>query len=316
AYTALKGRKGTVGVYNYRTGEILCMVSSPSFDPHNPAVVDKNPERYEGVYINRFLSAAYTPGSVFKLVTSAAIIDNLENIDAIVYHCDGKVIIKGVMVTCPSPHGNVTFEQALAHSCNVAFAEATQSLGAEKLQEYSDMAGFNSSLQVDGIKTVPGRVNVVNASGGDLAWAGIGQYNNTANPLNFLAYVGSIGNEGILIPPRILKGNFLTDLLRPITGKKRILSEETANKLGTMMRKNVLNNYGEGKYQGLQLCAKSGTAQVGEDKAPHAWFVGYLDREDYPLAFVVVVENGGSGSNVAGPIASTVLKAAVKNFKE
>ncbi|MDD3169993.1 MAG: penicillin-binding transpeptidase domain-containing protein, partial [Eubacteriales bacterium] len=88
AYQAMNGRKGTVGVYNYKTGEILCMVSLPTFDPENRPDVEGNPDQYEGVYINRLLSAAYTPGSVFKLVTAAAAIDHLENIDTKVYHCE------------------------------------------------------------------------------------------------------------------------------------------------------------------------------------------------------------------------------------
>ena len=72
ALAALDGRKGTVGVYNYKTGEILCAVSSPTYDPDDVPDVEGNPETYEGVYVNRFLHATYTPGSVFKLVTAAA----------------------------------------------------------------------------------------------------------------------------------------------------------------------------------------------------------------------------------------------------
>ena len=314
AYNALYGRKGTVGVYNYKTGEILCMVSTPSFDPQYPPDINKDPERYEGVYINRFLSAAYTPGSVFKLVTAAAAIDKLPNIDSEVYHCDGKTIFAGEAVTCPSPHGDVNLEEALAKSCNVAFAHITLALGADTLQEYAEKAGFNSSLEVNKIKTRIGRVNVKGAKGGDLAWAGIGQYSDTANPLTLMAYAGAIANDGVRITPRILKPGLLSKLVGPIARKDRILSAETAASLGSMMRNNVHKTYGEGYYRGLELCAKSGTAQVGGDKAPHSWFVGYMDRDDCPLAFVVVVENGGGGSRVAGPIAGTVLRSAVSRL--
>ena len=89
AYKALNGRKGTVGVYNYRNGEILCMVSNPSFDPQYPPDVESDTEKYKGVFLNRLLSAAYTPGSVFKLVTAAAAIENIEDIEHKVYQCDG-----------------------------------------------------------------------------------------------------------------------------------------------------------------------------------------------------------------------------------
>ncbi len=314
AYNALAGRKGTVGVINYETGEILCMVSTPSFDPQYPPDIENDPERYEGVYINRFLSAAYTPGSVFKLVTAAAAIDTLENIDTEVYQCNGETVIDGELVTCPSAHGEVDLKEALAKSCNVAFARITLAVGADTLQQYAEKAGFNSSLEVNHIKTRIGRVEVKNARGGDLAWAGIGQYSDTANPLSFLAYVGAIANDGVRVSPRIIKDNLLSRLIRSIGGKDRILTVETAARLESMMRNNVLETYGEGNYSGLQLCAKSGTAQVGEGKEPHAWFAGYMDREDCPLAFVVVVENGGGGSRVAGPVARKVLQSAVSRY--
>jgi peptidoglycan glycosyltransferase len=313
AYDALNGRKGTVGVYNYKTGEIICMVSSPSFDPKNPPDVAANPEKYEGVYINRLLSAAYTPGSVFKLVTAAAAIDNLPDINTKVYHCKGQEIINGNKVTCLKAHGTVNLEEALAKSCNISFAHISLELGGRKLQEYADKAGFNSSLEVDHINTAAGKVTVADATGGDLAWAGIGQYSDTANPLNFMAYVGSIANDGVRITPRLIKSQTGFDSVLPSSGvqKKRILSEATAKTLGAMMRNNVVSEYGERNFKGLELCAKSGTAEVGGNQKPHSWFVGYLDREDYPLAFVVVVENGGTGSKVAGSVAARVLKEAV-----
>ncbi len=104
AYKAMNGKKGTVGVYNYKTGEILCMVSLPSFDPAKRPDVESTPDKYEGVFINRLLSAAYTPGSVFKLVTAAAAVDRLPDIGSKTYHCEGETIIEGARVTCPSRH--------------------------------------------------------------------------------------------------------------------------------------------------------------------------------------------------------------------
>ncbi len=315
AYQAMNGRKGTVGVYNYKTGEILCMVSLPTFDPENRPDVDASPEKYEGVYINRLLSGIYTPGSVFKLITAAAALDHIEDIDNMVYTCEGKRLIEGIEVTCPEAHGNVTLKQALAQSCNTTFAEISLELGGKTLQNYAEKIGMVSSLKVDSIGTAKGRVNVSEAEGGDLAWAGIGQYSNMVNPLNFMAYGGAIANDGVRITPKLLKTQGYTALL-PGSGiqEKRILSVETAEKLGAMMRSNVEEIYGESRFKGLELCAKSGTAQVGGDKKPHSWFAGYLDREDCPIAFVVVVENGGSGNKVAGGVAEKVLKATAKKM--
>lgn len=312
AYNALNGRKGAVGVYNYKTGEIICMVSSPSFDPENPPDVSKDSEKYSGVYLNRLLSAVYTPGSVFKLITAEAAIDNIANITDAVYHCEGEIEINGVMVTCPSKHGDVTLEKALAHSCNVAFGQIALELGGKTLQQYAEKAGFNKELKIDGIDIAKGTAEISDAEGGDLAWAGIGQYTLTANPLKMMAYAGAIANGGIGVQPRLIYKDD-NSLIPNLSLNKRVLNEDTAQTLGKMMRNAVITSYGEDNYKGLNLCAKSGTAEVGEDKRPHSWFVGYMEREDYPLAFVVVVENGGSGSKVAGQVASTVLKKAVSN---
>lgn len=318
AYELLNGRKGAVGVYNYKTGEIIAMASSPSFDPQNPVNIEENPEKYEGVYINRFLSAAFTPGSVFKLVTAAAAIDNIDDIESRVFHCDGKYDINVDIVTCPLVHGDVNFHDALAVSCNGAFAEMSLELGGELLQKYAEIVGFNSSLKVDGIETAKGMINAENATGADLAWAGIGQYTDMANPLNFMAYVGAIANDGVMVYPKIIKNNNVTSLIKHylVSREKRILSYDTAVKLQGMMRNNVTAVYGEQNYKGLDLAAKSGTAEVGEGKTPHSWFVGFMDREDCPLAFVVIIENGGIGSRAAGYVAGKVLRSAMEAMVE
>lgn len=301
AYKQLNGRKGAIGIYNYKTGEILVMTSSPSFDPQSPPNIDENPEKYEGVYINRFLSASYTPGSIFKLVTAAAAIENIDDIDNMNFHCDAEYLVDGNLVTCPRAHGELDFSGALAVSCNGAFAEIALELGGSTLQKYAEIAGFNSNLELDGMKIASSTVNTKNAKGADLAWAGIGQYSNLANPLGYMAFAGAIANDGEMVYPSILGES---------KHSKRILSIDTAQKLKSMMRNNVTSAYGEDKYKGLEMAAKSGTAEVGGDKAPHAWFVGFSEREDLPLAFVVIVENAGYGSQVAGPIAGKLLKAA------
>ena len=125
-------------------------------------------------------------------------------------------------------------EQALAKSCNIAFAHISLELGGRKLQEYAEKAGFNSSLEVDGIKTAVGKVNAADATGGDLAWAGIGQYSDTANPLNFMAYVGAIANDGVRVTPRMIRSQTGFSTIIPTSGaeEKRVLSAETAKTLG------------------------------------------------------------------------------------
>ena len=314
AYRELGGHKGAVGVYNYRTGELICSASAPSFDPHSPPAWEQDPERYEGVFLNRLFSAAYPPGSVFKLVTAAAALEHLPDVENTIYSCSGKMKIKHDQITCLAKHGELILEEALARSCNVAFAQIALELGPERLQQYAEKAGFNSALQVDGIYTAAGKVNLAHADKAELAWAGAGQHTVTANPLNFMAYMGAIGNEGLLVPPTMLAGGGLLSKV-DLKIKKRVLPESTAATLGEMMRNNTLTVYGESRFQGLELCAKSGTAEVGEGKRPHAWFAGFLAREDLPLAFVVVIEEGGSGGKSAAAVASKVLHAAARAAK-
>lgn len=312
ALTALNGRKGTVGVYNYKTGEIICMVSSPTFDPTN--VPDLTDSKYDGAYINRFLYSTYPPGSIFKVVTSAAAIENIPDILTQKFYCNGGTEIDGEEVKCDGVHNNIGFQDALAHSCNAAFANISLEVGPELLTKYAAKA--IASLQFDGISTAAGNYDVSSAANVEVAWSGIGQYTDLINPCAYMAYLGAIANGGVQVLPHIIKKVENTAGITVATGKTRengrIIDEATAETLTIMLHYNVVEIYGQSNYPGTYFCAKSGTAEVGGDAAPNATFTGYLKDEDYPLAFIVIVENGGSGSSVSGKIASTVLTEAMK----
>ena len=119
AYEALSGRRGTVGVYNYNTGEILCMVSSPTYDPTEPP-----DEVEEGTYINRLTGATFAPGSTFKLVTAAAAIEQLDDAYDYEIYCDSFVDYgNDDRVTDVEAHGTVDLEKALEVSCNCYFGK-------------------------------------------------------------------------------------------------------------------------------------------------------------------------------------------------
>ena len=156
AYEALNGHAGTVAVYNYKTGEILCMVSSPSYDPMNvPADLEEN-DRYQGAYLNRFLSSTFVPGSVFKTVTLTAALENLPDAESRTWNCTGSVQIGDETITCSGVHGEQTLKEAFAHSCNVAFAQIAEELGADTLKKYTEKAGLTSACSVDGLPTAKG----------------------------------------------------------------------------------------------------------------------------------------------------------------
>jgi peptidoglycan glycosyltransferase len=317
AYKALDGRSGTVGVYNYKTGEILCMVSSPSYDPANPPTID--PDDTSGVYLNRFLSARLVPGSIFKLVTAAAALEQIPDIDSWTYTCTGELPLGTAetdRVTCPEAHGTVTLKDALAVSCNCAFARLSLILGSETIEDYARKAGLAGSYSVNGIPTAKSTFeftdNEVN-----LAWTGIGQYQDLVNPCAMMVYSGAIAGGGNAAVPRLIDSVKFQNGLPAgffFSAKTGTLIEaDTAATLTEMMHNNVIETYGEDNFPGLDLCAKSGTAEVGASKAPHAWFTGFVRNENCPYAFIVVVENGGSGSRTAGKVANAVLQVLVNN---
>ena len=318
AYQALGNYHGTVGVYNYKTGEILCAVTSPSYDPDNMPDVDADTSgAYDGVYVNRFFQAAYTPGSIFKIVTLAAAIETVPDWESLTFTCEGKTIIGGQEIICEGVHGTITLKQALAHSCNVAFGELAGKVGTKALMEYAEKLGLSESFECDGIPVKAGTVDLKDADAGDLAWAGIGQYTDQVNALTFMRAMGRIAGGGTGAEPylmaKITRGEKTVYEAKTETSS-RALKAETAAKLTEYLRNNVATMYGDWQFGGLNVCAKSGTAEH-EGETADAMFAGFCVDENCPLAFVVFVENGGSGSAVAAPIAAKVLQVCAAELQ-
>lgn len=317
ALKALGSYKGTVGVYNYKTGEVLCMVSSPTFDVNSkPDVEGDTTDKYTGVYLNRFLSSSYPPGSTFKLVTAAAALESQKDMDTRTYTCKRGVEVDGEWISCLGNHGKIGFKDALAQSCNAYFAQLAISLGPDTLTKYAEKMGFNQSFSLDGIAAKKSTIDFTDIRRVDLGWAGMGQYTNLANPLHFLTMMGAIANGGVPVKPYFI-GSITTPAglpahLRVSKNGSRMLSADAADTLKDMIRYTVTKKYGDATFPGLQFCAKTGTAEVGAGIEPHAWIAGFSQDEKTPLAIVVVAENGGLGIGVAGKIANTVLQQAKK----
>ncbi len=311
ALEALNGRKGTVAVYNYRTGELLCAVTSPTFDPNQPPEIDESaPGAFDGIYLNRFTQATYIPGSIFKLVTTAAALDCIEDIQQQSFTCTGVYEFGVDRVTCETAHGTLNLRSALARSCNCSFAQIAQQIGAQRMQEYVSRFGITDSVSFDGITTAKGNYDVSDAAAVELAWSCIGQYTDLINPCAYLTFMGAIANGGEGTVPyvvsRIQVGNTSTYQAQTVQNE-RILSQETADTLKDLMRNNVQSVYGDQNFPGLSVCAKSGTSQLGGGQTSNAMFAGFVADEAYPLAFIVVVENGGYGSSTCVPILTRVL---------
>lgn len=324
AYKALDGRKGTVGIVNYKTGEIVCSVSSPSYDVEDVPDNLLTSERYEGVYINRLLGAHYVPGSTFKLVTAICAIENIPDIYSREWVCNGEYQPKsGVAIKCNANHGkHINFKDALAKSCNSAFAQIAIELGQEKLATTAKELGIGSAVTVSGtIDSYAGHFDTTDKIklGVDaLGWTGIGQGNTRIAPITMLRIVSAVANGGNAVSFNIVdslanQAGKALDFTLP-SNQLSMMNSDVAAKLKEMMRYNVTDHYGESRYKGLNLCAKSGTAQIDSNENHNiAWFVGFMDDSEHPYAFVVVIENGNSGSQTAGPVAKRVLTKLVES---
>ena len=312
AYQALGDRRGAVVVYNYKTGEVICMVSTPTYDPaEKPDDIETN-DQYEGAYINRAVSASYPPGSTFKLVTAAAALENIEGVEKREYDCTGTDMVGGKEIICYEASGHIDFQEALMYSCNSYFARLAFELGKDRMTAQAEKMGFNTAIKFDGIETIKSTYDVSKATDNELAWSGVGQYTVLESPVNMAVRSAAIANGGTPVMPKLIKsgvsgvstGNYST-------ADGQMMSEGTADKLKDMMDYTVLNYYGKSSFSdSLDVCAKTGTAEVGEGQSAHAWVTGFTKDEDCPLAFSVIVENGDSGFRAAVPVAAQVLEAA------
>ena len=147
---AMGDYRGTVAVYNYKTGEIICAVTTPTYDPDNV------PEQKDGMYLNRFTQSVYIPGSIFKIVTLAAALDSIPDIRQQTFTCTGSYTVGADTITCEGAHWDQDIKSAFSNSCNCAFAQIALQVGGERLEQYAQQFGITQSLSFDGITTAPG----------------------------------------------------------------------------------------------------------------------------------------------------------------
>ena len=324
AYKALGKNKGTVGVMNYKTGEIICVVSTPSYDINNkPTDIDTDTTgKYEGIYMNRFFSGVYTPGSTFKVLTAICAVENIPDIYDRTFECKGKIQIGEGYVICSGTHGKVGFEKALNKSCNCAFAKIADELGAEKLMATAERIGFNVNMaNVSGkIHCAKSRIDLMNSSALDIGWAGIGQYTTLINPCHMLTIMSALANGGTVQMPYLVSEITSPEGKTLFSAEQSLVTEyftaDVASKVDDLLRSNVKNQYGDSFFPKMSFCGKTGTAEVSDNKdiRPNALFVGYSQLEEMPFAIIVVVEDTTSSISSAVPIASKVMKTVKSEY--
>ena len=228
----------------------------PFLDPNGEADTS-----IDGLFINRCTLGTFTPGSVFKLVTLIAAVENLPDLTEQTFTCRSVSRSPGGTVVCTGWHGPQTIEQALANSCNCAFGELSLELGSETIVKTAQRLSVAGSLTLDGAATVSGKIETAEAGSSDEAWLGIGQYTDLVTPYSMLRLCAAIANGGTAVTPTLAYGG--------VGGGAVLMDAETAEYAGECMSYDVAYGYGRDRFPGLDLCAKSGTAEIG-DGTTHA----------------------------------------------
>ncbi|MDR1798723.1 MAG: penicillin-binding protein 2 [Bifidobacteriaceae bacterium] len=337
AWDALGDQKGSVVVLDAKTGEILVLVSKPSYDPNLLAAHSRDDilSAYEQMeqdpdnplYNRAIAGNLYFPGSTFKLITAAAALESGN------YTADSELEAPAELDLPNSDHkltnfgdsscsstGTMTMAQALTVSCNTAFGQLGMDLGQDALNAQAEKFGFGQDLAVPLTVTpsqFPQGMSIANT-----AMAAIGQYEVKVTPLQMAMVASAIVNDGRLMEPHLVRterdANLSVIATTSANELGRPISAETASTLHDMMVAVAVNGTAQrAAVDGVTVGAKTGTAQKDADHAPDVWTVGFAESGGRSLAIAVVVEDGGSagaggtGGTVAAPIVSTVLKAVL-----
>ncbi|MFD6970097.1 peptidoglycan D,D-transpeptidase FtsI family protein [Streptomyces sp. NPDC059979] len=341
AFKALGEKKGAVAAIDPRTGAILALVSTPSYDPSSFAGNSKADEKAwvelkdsdDKKLVNRALRETYPPGSTFKVVTAAAALEHgvVSDVNAPTDTPDPYFLpgTRTEMVNHAKGCEKASLNKALEISCNSVFANLGDKVTRDKMVETSEKFGFNND-KID----IPVRAfasiydKKMNKDGN--AQSSIGQFNTAATPLQMAMVTAAIANDGKLMKPYMV--DHLTAPNLDVIEKhdpsemSRPLSAANAQKLQDMMVNVVENGTGtKAKMNGVKVGGKTGTAQHGEGnkKRPYAWFISYAENADQssPVAVAVVIEDSEaerediSGGGLAAPVAKAVMEAVLKSQK-
>jgi peptidoglycan glycosyltransferase len=293
------------------------MASSPYF---NPANLDSGGALGEGVMLNRAAQGLYTPGSVFKLVTSGAVLESgLATPDTIYEDGDATEHFDGFAVSCGNnPPGTRSFDlrMAFAYSCNLTFARLGDSLGEDRLRAHSQRFGIGQAPPFP-LPVASGGLSANRPmSRPELVSTAFGQGETLVTPLQMALIVAATAGDGSLPVPWLLAdvpGERWSSLADERGTWRRAISRSSAAQLRDMMLAAALEGSARPAVEaaGMELGGKTGTAQLAEGQVPHSWFVGFAPASTPRVAVAVLVENGGEGHLVAAPIGGRVLSRAL-----
>lgn len=336
AKAALGNRKGAVAALDPATGEVLALWSFPSYDPNPLSSHDAEQVRAawqplasspDKPLLNRAIQELYPPGSTFKLVTAAAALERGISPDA-TFPDLREATLPQTSATIGNFGGRlcnggnpITLRRAVEVSCNTTFAQLGLSLGADELIAQAERFGLNRESDFQ-LPLVPSQIPT-ELDPPQTAQSAIGQRDVRVTPLQMAMIAGAIGNEGILMTPRIV-GRVQDFAGRPVQSLDakalvpQAMSAGNARTLRDMMVGVVDRGTGRAAaIGGVAVAGKTGTAEGAPGRPPTVWFVGFAPADNPQVAVAVVVENGGgvgdeaTGGRLAAPIARTVMQAAL-----
>lgn len=314
AADALGERKGAVVVMEPDTGRILAMVSKPWFNPNTlksdwDALISG--ENTNAQLLNRAAQGLYPAGSTFKIVTMLEYMrEHPDDWKEASFDCDGQYEVGDYKISCyhGNAHGHQTIEQAFANSCNGAFANLGMELQAGGMKRLAGQLLFNSELPFALPYSKSSFTMGSEAETWEILQTSIGQGNTQITPLHNAMITAAIANGGVLMKP------YLIDRVENVLGQEvkkffpasagSLMSASEAEELSNLMRLVVTEGTGSAlRTEAYAAAGKTGSAEFETGKETHAWFTGFAPADDPKLVVTVLVEESGSGGQVAAPIA-------------
>lgn len=327
AYDAMGDLKGAVVAINPKTGEILAMISKPTYNPTDLEKVIEDANTgvdLDSKLLNRTIDGLYPPGSVFKTVTLAAALESDPSIVNRTFGDTGKITFPdGTELNnyMKQAHGNIDLQMAYRVSSNVVFGTLAMEMGNEKLKEVAERFGFNYRMDGIGLSIIQSRFPALKEyEVGNIAQSGIGQASVLSSPMQMAIVAATVANDGVLMEPKLVNkivdkdGNTIKEIPNK-TLKNNVISKEIAETIKGYMGFLVSNNiYRWPAFEGTNAGGKTGTADYIENGAegiPHGWFISAAPLDDPKIAVAVIVEKGENGAGSAANIASQIIRAAV-----
>jgi peptidoglycan glycosyltransferase len=323
AYDLLGNSRGAVVALNPKTGEVLALVSKPSYDPNKLSEIWDKLQKDDANHplINRATSGLYPPGSTFKTITAISALENIKGIASRPFEDKGKLVFnqkESISNYNGEVLGNIGFKEGFYHSSNVFFGSLGLELGNDKLRATAEKFFFNKNIPSDGLIIENSRFpSYKNYEKGNQAQSAIGQAEVLATPMQMALTAAAVANDGAMMKPFMVKqvmdskGKAVKDIEPENIGS--IFSKDNAKVMKDLMRSVVTNGTGgAAEVAGITASGKTGTADHVESKEPHAWFIGFAPYENPQVAVAVIVEEGGVGGKAAAKIAGQVMKAALK----